>query len=94
MRGLIIIFTLFFNHTFTQIENNDTKNVILQSNSISGINVLTQEMFKENNARYIIKQDYDLLGKSITIPPNCTLCFDGGSIKNGNFLKSYVSFEK
>lgn len=94
MKVIIVFFTIILNYKLAYIENNDTKReVILQSDKTSDSKVLTQEMFKENNTRYIIKENYDLLGESIKIPSNCTLCFDGGSIKNGNFIKSDFTIE-
>ena len=35
------------------------------------------------NTIFIIKYDFDLNNENITIPENCVLKFDGGSIKNG-----------
>lgn len=46
-------------------------------------NILTQEMFNNPNTIYHIQYDYDLNGKSITIPEGCTLEFEGGSLRNG-----------
>ena len=45
--------------------------------------VITQEDFPYTNTKYIIKWNYDLLESSITIPENCLIQFDGGSISNG-----------
>lgn len=57
--------------------------VYLRKNISNGKNVLTQEMISDTNTRYIIQYDYDLNGQTITIPENCVLQFEGGSIKNG-----------
>lgn len=35
---------------------------------------------------YSIKQDYNLAGKTVTIPNNCILSFEGGSVKNGTIV--------
>ena len=37
----------------------------------------------EANMKYVIKYDFDLNGGSVTIPENCVLEFDGGSITGG-----------
>ena len=37
----------------------------------------------EPNTKYIIKYDFDLGGEEVTIPEDCILEFDGGSISNG-----------
>lgn len=46
-------------------------------------NILTQEMISEENTIYIVQYDFDLDGKTISIPKGCTLWFQGGSINNG-----------
>lgn len=67
--------------------------VILRKNMVYGVNTLTQDMFcKTENDRlvpntntiYVIRYDY-ILGENITIPENCVLEFDGGSI-NGEYI--------
>ena len=57
------------------------KTVILKKNLVNGVNTLTQEMMSTTNTKYIIKYNY-MLGENITIPENCILEFDGGSIVN------------
>lgn len=47
------------------------------------LNVLTQDMIREENTVYIVQYDFDLDGKVISIPEGCTLWFQGGSINNG-----------
>lgn len=55
----------------------------LRKNIVGGKNILTQEMLPSANTIYIIQYDYDLNGAAITIPENCTLDFQGGSLANG-----------
>ena len=57
--------------------------VYLRKNIVNGKNVLTQEMINKSNTIYIIQYDYDLDNEEINIPENCTLDFQGGSLKNG-----------
>lgn len=64
--------------------------VYLRKNMQDGKNVLTQSMINSANTRYIIQYDYDLNGESITIPDNCVLVFDGGSISNGTIFCSEI----
>lgn len=45
--------------------------------------ILTQDMINEPNTIYEIRYDFDLNGATITIPENCTLKFEGGSLSNG-----------
>ena len=59
------------------------KTIILKKNLVNGVNTLTQEMMSAINTKYVIKYDY-VLGEDITVPENCILEFDGGSI-NGNY---------
>lgn len=49
----------------------------------NGKNLIYQGVFEYPNTRYIIRYDFDLDGNQITIPDNCILDFQGGSIKNG-----------
>lgn len=46
-------------------------------------NVLTRAMINQPNTVYVIQYDFDLNGESITIPENCVLEFEGGSLSNG-----------
>lgn len=40
----------------------------------------------EPNMKYVIKHNFDLGGESVTIPANCVLEFDGGSLSNGTLI--------
>lgn len=55
------------------------KTKVLQKNVVGGVNTLTTAMISEANVKYVIKYDY-VLGEDITVPSNCILEFDGGSI--------------
>lgn len=46
-------------------------------------NVLDQTAFTQDNTMYEIRYDFDFNEKTITIPENCVLNFQGGSFKNG-----------
>ncbi len=50
-------------------------------------NILTQDMINVPNTIYEIRYDFDLNGKEVSVPANCVLKFEGGSItsniKNG-----------
>lgn len=48
------------------------------------INILEQKAINEKNTIYVIQYDFDLAGKSINIPENSVLWFQGGSINNGS----------
>ena len=58
------------------------KTVILKKNLVNGVNILTQDMMSATNTKYVIKYDY-VLGEDITVPDNCVLEFEGGSVSNG-----------
>ena len=57
------------------------KTYILKPNIVSDVNTLTQAMLDVAgaNTKFVIKYDYTL-GENVTIPSNCILEFDGGSI--------------
>lgn len=63
------------------------KTIILKKNLVNGVNTLTQEMMSTTNTKYVIKYDY-ILGEDVTIPENCILEFDGGSISKGTLILS------
>lgn len=48
------------------------------------INELFQKAINQPNTIYIIKYDFDLNGKALTIPENSILWFQGGSLNNGS----------
>ena len=63
--------------------------VVLEKNMVKGINLLTQGMLSQDNTIYIIRYDFDLnhnLAGEVTVPENCCLQFDGGSISNGTII--------
>ena len=49
-------------------------------------NILTQPMIGEPNTKYVVEIDYDLKGKTITVPSGCIIEFDGGSLNNGTLI--------
>lgn len=71
--------------------------IILRKNIKEGKNILTQELINKPNTIYIIQYDYDLNGAEITMPENCVLQFEGGSLNNGvvvgKLLNDYVKPE-
>ena len=67
--------------------------VYLRKNISGGKNVLTQEMMSKANTRYIIQYDYDLNGETITVPANCVLKFEGGSLNNGSVVGNYTCIQ-
>lgn len=54
------------------------------------LNIIDDSMLTEPNTIYHVKYDFDLNGKSISLPPNSILQFDGGSIKNSSSLYSRI----
>ncbi len=70
---------------------------ILRKNiqTIDGVrgNILTDDMIDEFNTIYEIRYDFDLNGKEITIPRNCVLKFNGGSLNNGIINGNYAEIE-
>lgn len=57
-----------------------------KSDKVIEKNILTQEMLNQNNTRYVILYDYDLNDAKITIPKDCILDFQGGSLNNGKII--------
>ena len=59
---------------------------ILRRSWFNRKNTLSQESFNSSNTIYEVRYDFDLMGKTITIPRDCVLEFTGGSIKNGKII--------
>lgn len=66
------------------INNYDT--VVLSLNPVECKNILTQERINIAGTKYIVKWNYDLDGKTITVPEGCLIEFDGGSFCNGTLV--------
>lgn len=73
----------------------------IKKNIQSGKNILLQTAINKPNTRIIIRNDFDLNGKTITVPAGCVLSFEGGSLKNGAIKgtdiiieSSYACFDK
>ena len=67
--------------------------IVLEKNNVSGVNTLTQAMINKSNSIYIIQYDYTL-SANITLPANCVLEFDGGSISgNGEKRNTIIADE-
>ena len=56
---------------------------ILRKNIVNGVNTLTQSMINDENTIYVIQYDF-VLRENITVPANCVLEFDGGSLSNAS----------
>lgn len=65
--------------------------IVLKYNIVDGHNLLTQEMMSQEDTIYVIKWDFEL-AENITIPANCVLQFDGGSI-NGTSTLTFQNTE-
>lgn len=65
---------------YTSGSNNGMGRVVLRKNLVEGVNTLTQSMINKSNTIYVIQYDFTL-SEDITIPDNCVLKFNGGSIK-------------
>lgn len=75
----------FADKEYNALNHSGLGRVYLRKNIVSSINknILTQDMIKKTNTRYIIQYDYDLNGEEITISKGCILDFQGGSFSNG-----------
>lgn len=71
--------------TYTSGSDNGMGRVVLRKNLVNGVNTLVQTMINKSNTIYVIQYDFTL-GEDITIPANCVLEFDGGSINSASNL--------
>lgn len=76
----------FKNKAYSTANFSGLGRVYLRKNITEDRNILTQQMINQENTRYILQYDYDLNGQTITIPANCVIEFEGGSISNGKLL--------
>lgn len=67
--------------------------VLLRRNMIEGKSILTQDMINLPNTVYEVRYDFNLNGNTITIPDNCVLKFEGGSINNGTINLNYCNID-
>lgn len=65
----------------------------LRKNMVDGVNVLEQYMLSEPNTIYIIQYDYCLNNNTISIPRNCVLRFEGGSLNGGTIVLDNTKIE-
>lgn len=60
--------------------------VYLRKNIVNGKNILAYNAFNSSSTIYHIQYDYDLDGRTIVVPNNCVLLFEGGSLSNGTIV--------
>lgn len=76
---------------YTLGSNNGMGRVVLRKNIVEGINILTQDMINKSNTIYVIQYDFTL-GENLTVPSNCVLEFDGGSLSGDGTGKDTITF--
>lgn len=70
--------------TTFEMYNTGVRVIVEDSTTIDERNVITQEDINKIDTIYEIRYDFDLDGKTITIPKNCILYFTSGKFYNGN----------
>lgn len=65
-------------------DGNDAPYVFKTVNLVWGTDIFQQVC--EENAKYVIKWIFDLKGRTLEIPKNCILEFDGGRLRNGTIV--------
>ena len=70
--------------TTFEMYNTGVRVIIENSTTIDERNIITQEDINKTDTIYEIKYDFDLDGKTITIPKNCALYFTSGKFYNGS----------
>ena len=85
----------FKDRSYNPLTHNGMGKVILRKNIVDGNNILTQDMLYKGEVGsrvpntktvFVIRYDYSLNGQTITIPDNCVLEFEGGSLSNGTVI--------
>lgn len=70
--------------TTFEMYNTGVRVIIKDSTTISERNIITQEDINKADTIYEIRYDFNLDGKTITIPKNCILYFTSGKFYNGS----------
>lgn len=70
--------------TTFEMYNTGVKVIVEDSTIIDKRNVITQEDINKTDTIYEIRYDFNLDGKTITIPKNCILYFTSGKFYNGS----------
>lgn len=91
MRQLLLLLIVILSSLFAHANGGDpnynpsqpVKTIVVEPNVIRGKRVLSQKMLNSKNTNYILRYDCDLDGKTIIVPENSSLLFEGGIIKNG-----------
>lgn len=83
--GKIIDSSISLKNNSSNNEKKVQRKIYLKRNREQNVNKLVQAMFSEANAKYVIRYHY-MLGENITLPENCSLSFDGGSIRGKHTL--------
>lgn len=70
--------------TTFEMYNTGVRIIVEDSTVINEKNIITQDDINKADTIYEIRYDFDLDGKTITIPNNCVLYFTSGKFYNGN----------
>ena len=70
--------------TTFEMYNTGVRVIVEDSTTIDERNIITQEDINKADTIYEIRYDFDLDGKTITIPNNCVLYFTSGKFYNGS----------
>ena len=70
--------------TTFEMYNTGVRVIVEDTTTIDKRNVITQEDINKTDTIYEIRYDFDLDGKTITIPKNCILYFTSGKFYNGS----------
>lgn len=76
----------FKNKNYSPNDFSGLGRVYLRKNIVAGKNILEQSMISDSDTIYHLQYDYDLNNKSIVLPSNCIIVFEGGSISNGTII--------
>ena len=73
--------------------NTGSEATVSESSKTELRNLITAVMLNQSNCIYEIRYDFDLDGKTLEVPENCTLKFEGGSIGNGALVGNTLNHE-
>ena len=74
----------------------ELKGEVLKKQGSANLLILSQAEINKANTIYVVKKDFNLQGNRISIPKNCVLLFEGGSLNNGIIYgnNTYVEYKE
>ena len=78
---------------YSSYRENNAYHTVTLSSAKSAYQQLDSKKEGRANTTYVIQSDFDLEGKTINMPENCVLRFEGGVLRNGAVVGDNTNIE-